>query len=61
MPGSLALRFNIDLSGGNAKNVLVQNDTRALVDKLVVKLAGTILQGTVGYDIYKTFEDLFIR
>ena len=30
-----------------------------LVDKLVVKFAGTILQDTVGYNIYKTFEDLF--
>ena len=60
MPGSLALRFRIDLSGGNAKNVLVRNVTRALVDKLVVKFAGTILQDTVGYDIYKTFEDLFL-
>ena len=60
MPGSLALRFNIDLSGGNAENVLVRNFARALVDQLVVKFAGTILQDTVGYDIYKTFEDLFI-
>ena len=47
------------LSGGHANNVLVKNATRALVDKLVVTFAGTILQDTVGYDIYKTFEDLF--
>ena len=33
VPGSLALRFNIDLSGGHADNFLVQNVTRALVDK----------------------------
>jgi len=26
-----------------------------------VKFAGTILQDTVGYDIYKTFEDLSFR
>ena len=25
-----------------------------------MKFAGTILQDTVGYDIYKTFEDLFL-
>ena len=60
VPGSLALVFDIDLSGGHANNFLVQNVTRALVDRLVVKFAGTILQDTVGYDIYKTFEDLFL-
>ena len=60
MPGSLALHFNIDLAGGHANNFLVQNVTRALVDKLVVKYAGTILQDTVGYDIFKIWEDLFL-
>ena len=58
--GSLALRFDIDLSGGHANNFLVQNVTRALVSKMVVKFAGTILQATVGYDIFKIFEDLFL-
>jgi len=43
MPGSLALRFDIDLSGGHANNFLVQTVTRALVNKLVVKFEGTIL------------------
>jgi len=60
VPGSLALRFDIDLSGGHANNFLVQKVTRALVDKMVVKLAGTFLQDSVGYDIYKVFEDLFL-
>ena len=60
VPGSLALRFNIDLSGGHANNFLVDNVGRALVDKIVVKYSGTILQDTVGYDIYKIFEDLFL-
>ena len=60
VPGSLALRFNIDLSGVHANNFLVDNVGRALVDKLVVKYSGTILQDTVGYDIYKIFEDLFL-
>ena len=41
VPGSLALRFDIDLSGGHANNFLVQNVTRALVDKMVVKFGGT--------------------
>ena len=55
VPGSLALRFDIDLSGGHANNFLVQNVMRALIDKLVVKFDSTILQDTVGYDIYKIF------
>lgn len=57
--GSLALCFDIDLSG-HACNFLVQNVMRALVDKVVVKFAGTILQDTVGYDIYKTYEEFFL-
>ena len=60
VPGSLALRFNIDLSGGHANNFLVDNVGWALVEKLVVKYSGTILQDTVDYDIYKIFEDLFL-
>jgi len=47
VPESLALRFDIDLSGGHANNFLIQSGSRALaiVDKLVVKFEGTILQG----------------
>ena len=57
---SLALVFNINLSGGHANNYLVQNVSRALVDKLAVKFAATTVQDTDGYDIYKFFEDLFL-
>ena len=53
-PGSLALLFDIDLAWGNANNFLVQNVSRALVDKLVMKYAGTILQDTVGYEFSKS-------
>ena len=60
VPGSMALRFNINLSGGHASNYLVQNVSRALVERLKVNFAGTIVQDTDGYDIYKIFEDLFI-
>ena len=60
VPNSLALIFDIDLSGGHANNFLVQNVSRALVDKLVVKFEGVILDETVGHDIYKTFSDLFL-
>ena len=48
VPGSLALRFNIDLSGGDTNNFLVQNVSRALVDRMVVKFAGKTLQDLVG-------------
>ena len=60
VPGSLALLFNIDLTGGHANNYLVQNVSRALVDRFVVKYAGTTVQDTNGYDIYKLFEDFFL-
>ena len=60
--GSLALVFDIklDVPGAHANNYLVQNVSRALVDKLTVKYAATTVQETAGYDIYKIFEDLFI-
>ena len=60
--GSLALVFNINLkvTGAHANNYLVQNVSRALVDKFVVKFAASTIQDTDGYDIYKIFEDLFI-
>ena len=60
--GSLALVFNINLKGPGAddNNYLVQNVSRALVDKFVVKFAATTVQDTVSYDIYKIFEDLFL-
>ena len=60
VPGSLFLVFDINLSGGHENNFLVQNVSRALVDKLFVKFAGTTVQDTVGYDIYKIFDDLFL-
>ena len=60
VPGSLALRFDIDLSGGHANNFLVQNVSRALVSKMTVKFGGTTLEETVDYDVYKTFQDLFL-
>lgn len=53
VPGSLALLFGIDTAGGHANNFHVKNITCALVDKLVVRYAGDILQNTVGYDIFK--------
>ena len=45
VPGSLALVFDINLkvTGAHANNHLVQNVSRALVEKLVVKFASTIV------------------
>ena len=60
VPGSLALRFDIDLSGGHDNNFLVQNVSRALVSKMTVKFGGTTLEETVDYNVYKTFQDLFL-
>ena len=60
VPGSLALRFDIDLSGGHANNFLVQNVSRALVSQMTVNFGGTILKETGDYDVYKTFSDLFL-
>ena len=60
VPGTLALLFNIDLTGGHANNYLVQNVFRALIDSLVVKFAGEVVQDTNWYDIYNIFEDLFL-
>ena len=60
--GSLALVFDINLkvTGAHANNYLVQNVSRALVNKLTVKFAAATVQDTDSYNIYKTFEDLFL-
>ena len=60
VPGTLALLFDIDLTGGHANNYLVQNVFRALIDGFVVKYAGTTVQDTNVYDIYEIFKDLFL-
>lgn len=44
----------------HANNFLVQNITQTLVDKLVMKFAGSTLQDIAGYDIYKSYKDLFL-
>ena len=60
VPGSLALRFEIDLLDGHANNYLVQNISRALLIKQVVRFGGTTLDDIVDFDIYKIFTDLFL-
>ena len=58
VPGSLALRFDIDI-GGHA-NFLVQNVSRALVSQMKLTFGGTTLEDTTDYDVYKTFQNLFL-
>ena len=60
VPGSIALDFEIDLTGGHANNFLVQNITQALISRMDVLFGGTVLQKMEGYDVYKIFEDLFL-
>jgi len=59
VPGSLALSFNIDLTGSHANNFLVQKVSRALVDKIAVKYKSANQPDASCYDIYKIFEDRF--
>ena len=60
VPGSLAILFNIVLTGGYADNFIVQNVSRALVDKFAVKYVGPTLQDTVARGIYRIYKDLFL-
>ena len=60
VPGSLALVFDIGLTGRHANNYLVQNVSRALVSRLRVTFGGELVQDTNGYDIYKILDDLFL-
>ena len=59
VPGSLALIFDLTVSG-EANNFLVNNVSRALFNRLTVTFAGEILQDTDGYDLFKLYEDLFL-
>ena len=59
VPGSLAVIFYLTVSG-QTNYFLVNNVSRALVDRLTVKFAGEILQDTDGYDLFKLYEDLFL-
>ena len=57
--GPLAVVFNLTLSG-HANYYLVNNVSRALVDRITVKFAGEILQDTDGWDLFKLYEDFFL-
>ena len=57
MPGSFSLIFDSAVSG-HANSYIVNNVSRALVDKLTVKFAEIIAQDNDVYDLYKFYEDL---
>ena len=60
VPGSLALVFDVDLTGGHANNHLVKNFTRALISKMVVYFGDTEIMNLDSYDLYKIYKDLFL-
>ena len=59
VPGSTRLSFNIDV-GGHANNTLVNNLGRNLVSNFKVVLGGETLQDTKRYDLFMTYQDLFL-
>lgn len=60
VPGSLALMCKIDLSGGHADNVVVMNVSRALIERMILKLGGQTIDDIQHYNVYKTFDDLWL-
>ena len=59
MPESLLVIFDLKVNG-HANSYIVNNVSRALVDRLTVKFAGEIMQETDGHDLFKLYEDLFL-
>ena len=59
VPGSVYLSFNIDVTG-HVNNTLVNNIGRNLVSNLKVVLGGEVLQDTKRYDLFMTYQDLFM-
>ena len=59
VPGSVRLLFNLIVTG-HANNTLVNNVGRNLVSNFKVVLGGETLQGTKRYDLFMTYQDLFL-
>ena len=57
MPGPFSLIFDSAVSG-HANSYIVNNVSRALVDRLTVKFAEIIAQDNNVYDLCKLLEDL---
>lgn len=60
MPGCLSFIFDLT-ARGESNNFLVNNVSRAFVDRLKTKFAEEIVQETDGYDLFKLNEDLFLN
>ena len=59
LPNSVALVFNLSVAG-HASNTLVNNVARNLMTSFKVKFGGEILQDTQRYDLFQTYNDLFL-
>ena len=59
VPGSVALLLNLNVAG-HANNTLVNNVGRNLVTSLKVNFGGEVLQDIQRYDLFKTYNDLFL-
>ena len=59
VPNSVALVFNLTVVG-HANNALVNSVGRNLVTSLKVKFGGEIFQDTQRYDLFQTYNDLFL-
>ena len=59
VPGSLALCFDLILSG-HVNNFVVDNVVRALVNRLTIKIGGEVLEDTKRMDLFQFFSDLFL-
>ena len=59
VPGSVKLSFNLVVTG-HVNNTLVNNIGRNLVSNFKVVLGGEVLQDTKRYDLFMTYQDLFL-
>ncbi|MEH0008411.1 MAG: hypothetical protein V6Z82_06780 [Flavobacteriales bacterium] len=60
VPGTLAVRFNLNMGTSDAGNYLVDNVSRALVKEMKIAIDGVEIQTTSDYDDYKTYKDLWL-
>ena len=58
VPGKMGLRFDLVVSG-EANNYVVDNVSRALVNRMTMKFSGEVLQDTNRFDLCQIFADLF--
>ena len=59
VPGSVSLLFDLDV-GGHSNNTVVNNLGSNLVSRLKVLFGGETLQDTQRYDLFQTYNDLFL-